>query len=534
MALLFLVIITPTKTYAATIGFVNADWLNVRSGPGLEYPVIGHYSYQNIVLYDSAYDTDGDCWYLVDYAGTWGYVSSYYVTNVHNESETAVDSEQADASFEEQLAKFPVCYHPYLKNIHNSYPNYVFVPDYLSITFDDAVYQETLDHRKLVDLSYDGYSWRSLNPAAYAGNYSWYSFAGGWTDAAVDVIEYYMDPRNFLNLDKMYIFAKQSYSSNESVQLVKNILGATFMSGSYTDSTGTHDYAETIMEAAKNSGVSAYVIAAILAQEQGAYITPLCDGSRGSYNFFNYGANGSSVEDVIANGASFAASCGWTTVYASILGGACIYQSDYVAQNQDTYFYKDYNLVNQYFYHQYAQSVYDQIGNGFFLASALKVDRGACVTLRIPVYKTMPADPCPCPDDTPDLNTRYDAYGNYTARSGKTIEMVPAGKSDSGSSTEGSETPSEKPEESETPVTPVTPETPENPSTPETPSVTYIKGDANGDGKISPADYVMVKNYILKKYTFTDPAKQSAADATGDGKISPADYVKIKNMILGK
>ena len=54
-----------------------------------------------------------------------------------------------------------------------------------------------------------------------------------------------------------------------------------------------------------------------------------------------------------------------------------------------------------------------------------------------------------------------------------------------------------------------------------------------GDGKISSADYVRVKNQMLKKVTLTKEQEQ-AADVTGDGKISSADYVRIKNFMLNK
>ena len=58
-----------------------------------------------------------------------------------------------------------------------------------------------------------------------------------------------------------------------------------------------------------------------------------------------------------------------------------------------------------------------------------------------------------------------------------------------------------------------------------------VLGDVNGDGKISPADYVKVKNKIMN-VTSMSKVSECAADANRDGKISPADYVKIKNQIM--
>lgn len=57
-------------------------------------------------------------------------------------------------------------------------------------------------------------------------------------------------------------------------------------------------------------------------------------------------------------------------------------------------------------------------------------------------------------------------------------------------------------------------------------------GDVNGDGNITPSDYVKVKNKIMGSNNM-DNIAEMAADANRDGKISPADYVKIKNQIMG-
>ena len=65
------------------------------------------------------------------------------------------------------------------------------------------------------------------------------------------------------------------------------------------------------------------------------------------------------------------------------------------------------------------------------------------------------------------------------------------------------------------------------------PIPSYKMGDVNGDGKITPADYVKVKNHIMGKSKLTGDSLK-AADMNKDGKITPADYVKIKNTIMGK
>ncbi|MBS6373289.1 MAG: hypothetical protein KH431_01595 [Erysipelotrichaceae bacterium] len=60
-----------------------------------------------------------------------------------------------------------------------------------------------------------------------------------------------------------------------------------------------------------------------------------------------------------------------------------------------------------------------------------------------------------------------------------------------------------------------------------------IRGDVNGDGKISGIDYVKVRNKIDGKSQFNS-IESLASDINNDGKISGIDYVRIRNHIDGK
>ena len=61
--------------------------------------------------------------------------------------------------------------------------------------------------------------------------------------------------------------------------------------------------------------------------------------------------------------------------------------------------------------------------------------------------------------------------------------------------------------------------------------IVIIYGDVNGDGKISSADYIKIKNHIMETNKLTNLEKEYA-DANKDGKISSADYIAIKNHIM--
>ncbi len=60
-----------------------------------------------------------------------------------------------------------------------------------------------------------------------------------------------------------------------------------------------------------------------------------------------------------------------------------------------------------------------------------------------------------------------------------------------------------------------------------------VRGDVNGDGRITITDLMMTGGHILEKTTLKDGALL-AADMNGDGKISITDQVILRAIILGK
>ena len=59
-----------------------------------------------------------------------------------------------------------------------------------------------------------------------------------------------------------------------------------------------------------------------------------------------------------------------------------------------------------------------------------------------------------------------------------------------------------------------------------------VRGDINGDGKITALDYVKVKNHIMGNNIIKDDVYKLSADITQDNKITALDYVRIKNYIM--
>ena len=61
----------------------------------------------------------------------------------------------------------------------------------------------------------------------------------------------------------------------------------------------------------------------------------------------------------------------------------------------------------------------------------------------------------------------------------------------------------------------------------------YIYGDVNGDGAARANDYLMIKDYIMGKYSLSG-IYEKAADVNKDGNVWANDYLMIKDYIMGK
>ena len=449
----------------------------------------------------------------------------------------------------------PSIYSSYISTLQSLFPNAVFEFDYIDEDFSEVVSNE--EGIKKVQLS-TADSWKALLSTNYDWDTgTWISSEGGWTYASYEVIAYYMDPRNFLNEDYIYMFLEQSYSDSETVEDIKAILDGTFLCV----------YAEYILEAARESGVSSYILAAVLLSEQGEDETSLTSGTyagyEGYYNFFNINATGSTTAEVIENGLEYAKEQGWDTVEKSIVGGAEFYANKYYSYGQDTYYYMHYNVINgsSNYWHQYATSVWAAYNSAAGVASVYESLKDAELTFRIPIYNNMPSEAAEKPASSSNLNNYYfmglsasegtlspsfDMYtDSYTLTvSGDTVlnYMLPDGAEYAGSASYALS------KGTNTVTLSVRSQTGYTRSYTVTVSAScdctltvvsgatevLLYGDANGDGKISSADYVAVKNHILGKDVITDEALLVLADANQDGKISSADYVWIKNKILGR
>lgn len=455
--------------------YTNAGTDNTHALPGeTSSPIKDPTTDTNIIIpkgstfsvLGSKIDGDGDLWYKVNCNNIVGYlykgwvrITTYY-----------------DEDFEKNLSNFPSEYHDSLRALHNEYPNWRFFAEPTGCTYSEALDNEYCPGegnrpRKLVELTYMGEDWR--DPRAKLPNGSYENAEGNrWTYASRMAISYFMNPRNFLNADDIFMFLKLSDNNGSHTRdMLKTVVFNTFLN--------EDKYIDAIMEAAAATKLSPLAIASIILVEQGKGGSSLISGNylgyEGYYNFFNIGASGKGNDEIVKSGLEYAKSKGWNSISASIIGGAEKSTNAYISAGQDTYYYMDYNVVIGNYNNQYATAIYDAYNKGRRLASSCKINKNAVLDFIIPVFSSTPPAPEPIVDPTP--------------------------------------TPSPQPQPTPTPI------------------IKY--GDINGDNTIDEVDLAAVKLHILNRRPLSGTSL-TAADTNKDGVIDEVDLAAVKLDILGR
>lgn len=471
---------------------------------------------------------------------------------------TLFGSVSAYDGIEEQIAAFPESYKTALRALHSIYPNWKFYADNINMTLDEAAKLEVV--RKVTDDK--SISWRSMDKGSYDwGSGNWVSEEDGrWHYASREVIKYYMDPRNFLNEQYIYTYMKQNYDpSSQNEEGVRKIVSGTFLENGYYDPNDTAyggSYIAVIMEAARQSGINPYILAATIIQEQGA------EGTSGIiagpyYNFFNISASGN---DPVTSGINYAKSKGWNTRSKSIIEGAQFSGNNYVSAGQNTYFYINYNIKDpENLWHQYATAVHNATSSAGRLVKTYKDLKSAELDFLIPVYQNMSDTASQLPEKNGNLNNYYfdsiSAVGltpsfdrfNYEydlSVSGDSTVYVKLPQSaeyagdwsydlNTGSnhitlwvkSQSGYYSEYYLDVEADSPCRLTV--SAENNS-----ASVVRKGDTNGDSKVTLIDLANVQRHLLGLISLTGN-NFAGADTNSDGKISLIDLANIQRYLLG-
>lgn len=568
LALLFTAAVVPTPVARAEtaqmmqIGFVNGSGVNIRKDAGTSYASLGSLSYAYVYVYGGVQASDGYEWKKIIYTDsngktTEGYIRSDFIITLSAGNGT-------DKSFEEQMADFPTDYQKGLRELHEIYPNWTFEADYVHCTFEEALNAMDTFPKKLVPSSYS-ISLRSMGVDAY--NWStgkWNLTEGTWVGASREVIAYYLDPRNFLNKTDIYMFSSLGYVKNAHTAAgLQTIIKGTFLENGFSDKSDYNgSYTDIIMTAAEQSGISPYMIASTIKQEQGSagasdLISGTYPGYKDYYNFFNVGATGDTSAEVILNGLKYAKSAGWNSRSKAIIGGARWLANGYFSRGQNTYYYKNFDVRTGRFQYNYAQNIYDSKSSSASLRALYIGDTSSKLHFLIPVYKDMWDEPAPKPVENDKKNNYYftslgvSGFSMYKEQysisvSGNTniSYSVPSGASYAGPTSfslkQGKNTVelTVKAETGATNVYTLT-VTASKACTltigggTSAPTTSVIKGDANGDRNINAVDSALIRLHILKRKILTGDALKGA-DVNGDGNINAIDSALVRLHILGR
>ena len=310
-------------------------------------------------------------------------------------------------------AGFPESYWDGLTKLKMVYPNWTFRAVKTNVDWNKAVEAESAVGMSLIDGSEEGY--RSTLGGSYDYETDIFKVMEGsrWYAANSDVVGYYMDPRNFLNITDIFQFSTlESNPLLNTLEGVNAVLGNNFLSKD----------ASSFVSAADTSGVNSVYLAALAIQEVGNG-TVATNGNGftydtrnkkyaslrgkwiegGYFNVYNIGA-GTDVSPAqnsviyAMGGENFTeTSYGrpWDSIGKAIIGGAEFIGTNYVKKGQYTIYSKKFNVHPTewgLFSHQYqtnirgASSEGTKIYNAYYKLGILN----QAFEFAIPVYENMP------------------------------------------------------------------------------------------------------------------------------------------------
>lgn len=350
---------------------------------------------------------------------------SYVFLNIINENR--VLATQTREPYSSKINNYPG-YQELIEKLKSAHPNWNFTMFYTGLDWAQVIKNETSAcHGRNVVPKGKSSAWKCsvCGETPHGGS--------DWRCASEAAVCYYMDPRNWLN--DTYVFQFENLSYNQEIQKIegvqKIISNMAYMQGdtvTYTKTDGTQgtlnkSYAQIIMEAAQEAGISPLHLASRLYQEQGAGQRPgstatgTYPGYTGYYNYLNIKASGSNDAQVIASGLEHAKKNGWTDPEISIKAGAAILAKNYINDGQDTIYLQKFDVDSSdgtLYYFQYMQNVSVCLTES---ASARKAYEDAgfinnAIEFVIPVYENMPETPCQEPRDLGVVTQNIKIKGN--------------------------------------------------------------------------------------------------------------------------
>ena len=377
---------------------VNANNVAVRKGTNTSTTSLDTLSLGvNVTILDKITSKNSNCtndtWYKISYyKNKTGYICAKYVTK--KSDITANDEEYTKTLL---AAGFTDSYIPYLTYLHNKYPEWTFVAKKTNSYFTTAVNSE--EGKNYMQTTNNNYR-TSSKPAE----------GSSWFKVNSSVIAFYMDPRNWLAEQRIFMFEKLDYSSDfdeKYPQMIKSLFG----SGKLSDDK----YTIPMFTAGKTHKISPVHIASRIKQEVTANGSDSTNGTEftfkgkkysGYYNFFNIGAYEDTIDGVkygaITRGLAYAAKLikragnVWDNIETAIVEGSSFLANGYITKGQGTLYYQKFNVSPDAYFSKYTHQYMTNIqapateGNSTYNSYKTAGILNEPFIFEIPVYNNMP------------------------------------------------------------------------------------------------------------------------------------------------
>lgn len=308
-------------------------------------------------------------WYMIKYNKKTYYACSSYFKITGSATPTPTPEPEAkpisDDEFKADLEKqgFDSTYVDKLMELHKAHPSWKFEINNTGVNWDTAVKAENTGKISLIQRN------------------------GGstWVTANKEEVSFYLDPRNFLNNERVFMFEDLNYRSGYQTEAVV----AKILKGTKLEEYGFD--AKWFVKYGAMYNVSPVHLASRAKKETGGGSAAINGhgeiNDQVCYNPFNIGAN-SGVYD----GLEKAYEEEWFTQEESIKGGAEFIADGYINAGQNTVYSQKFNIVNGKANHQYMQNIkapYEEsyITYQSYVANGILDEPFVFI---IPVYDSMP------------------------------------------------------------------------------------------------------------------------------------------------
>ncbi len=353
----------------------------------------------------------------------------------------------ADSSFEAQLTAqgFPESYKVELRKLHEAHPNWTFKAKLLDYTWDEAVAKQIANQNANTISRNFPDAYKAVKQGTYDfENHDYIAKDGDtWVSASDAAVKFYMDPRNWLDEESIFMFEANTYNpSYQSEAIVKKILETTAL-----PSGASKYYMEAAQQTYNNVeySISPIYLATKTRIELGSSSFNI-DGHeftyggktyKGYYNTYNIGASDSPDGSAATKGLVFAAGGSdgkgttylrpWNSLEKAVKGGAIYIADNFIGNNQYSLYYERWNVLNglsSVGTYQYATNVFNAATMAIIMQADYK-DFGVlneAFEFEIPVFQDMPETKSKQPPTSGNNNAYLDSI-TVTA-GGKTLSFT--------------------------------------------------------------------------------------------------------------